>query len=93
MEWGPSGVRVNGISPGPIADTEGMARLAPTPEAEAALTSRIPLRRYGTKDEIGDAAVFLSSDAARYVTGTILDVDGGSQLGDASTRDGTHGLA
>ena len=93
MEWGPDGVRVNGISPGPIADTEGMARLAPTPEAEHALTSRIPLRRYGTKDEIGDAAVFLSSDAGRYITGTILDVDGGSQLGDASTRDGTHGLA
>src|SRR6185437_7809616 len=34
MEWGPTGVRVNGISPGPIANTEGMARLAPTPEAE-----------------------------------------------------------
>lgn len=86
MEWGPSGVRVNGISPGPIAGTEGMARLSPTPEAEAALTSRIPLRRYGEAVEIGDAAVFLSSPAASYVTGTILDVDGGSQLGDASER-------
>lgn len=93
MEWGPTGVRVNGISPGPIADTEGMARLAPTPEAEANIKARVPLRRYGTKEEIGDAAVFLSSDAARYITGTILDVDGGSQLGDARSRDGTNGLA
>ena len=92
MEWGPDGVRVNGISPGPIADTEGMARLAPTPEAETAIKARVPLRRYGTKEEIGDAAVFLSSDAARYVTGTILDVDGGSQLGDARSRDGSNGL-
>jgi NAD(P)-dependent dehydrogenase (short-subunit alcohol dehydrogenase family) len=93
MEWGPDGVRVNGISPGPIGDTEGMARLAPTPEAEKAIKERVPLRRYGTKDEIGDAAAFLSSDAARYITGTILDVDGGSQLGDARSRDTSHGLA
>ncbi len=92
MEWGPTGVRVNGISPGPIADTEGMARLTPTPESVKALTDRIPLRRYGTKDEIGDATAFLCSAAAKYVTGTILDCDGGSQLGDASTRDGAHGL-
>lgn len=92
MEWGPEGVRVNGISPGPIADTEGMARLAPTPEAERAIKARVPLRRYGTKEEIGDAAVFLSCEAARYVTGTILDVDGGSQLGDARSRDGSNGL-
>lgn len=92
MEWGPSGVRVNGISPGPIGDTEGMARLAPTPEARAAIEARVPLRRYGTKDEIGDAAAFLSSDAARYITGTILEVDGGSSLGDARSRDGSQGL-
>ena len=86
MEWGPTGVRVNGISPGPIEGTEGMARLAPTAEAEAALTRRIPLRRYGQIAEIAEAAVFLSSTSAAYVTGAILDCDGGSQLGDASDR-------
>lgn len=86
MEWGPIGVRVNGISPGPIAGTEGMARLAPTPEAERALTGRIPLRRYGQIAEIAEAAVFLSSPSAAYVTGAILDCDGGSQLGDSSER-------
>ena len=81
MEWGPAGVRVNAISPGPIAETEGMARLTPTPEAEAALKAIIPLRDYGTKQDIADMALFLCSDAARYVTGAILDCDGGSSLG------------
>ena len=84
LEWGPAGVRVNAISPGPIADTEGMARLATTPEAEARVKGRVPLRRYGTKDEIGDAALFLSSDAARYINGAILPVDGGSGCGDGA---------
>jgi NAD(P)-dependent dehydrogenase (short-subunit alcohol dehydrogenase family) len=86
MEWGPFGVRVNGISPGPIAGTEGMARLAPTAEAVAARTARIPLRRFGTVEEVAETAVFLCTEAAAYITGTILDCDGGSQLGDASDR-------
>lgn len=84
MEWGPAGVRVNAISPGPIADTEGMARLAPDPAAEAAIKSRLALRSYGSKRDIADAALFLASENARYITGTILDCDGGLLLGDAS---------
>jgi NAD(P)-dependent dehydrogenase (short-subunit alcohol dehydrogenase family) len=84
MEWGPAGIRVNGISPGPIEGTEGMARLAPTKAAEKIIVDRIAARRFGRRDEIGDAAIYLSSEAASYVTGTILDCDGGSQLGDAS---------
>ncbi|MDR3507813.1 MAG: SDR family oxidoreductase [Caulobacteraceae bacterium] len=84
MEWGPAGVRVNAISPGPIADTEGMRRLAPTPEDEARIKGRITLRDYGTKTDIAEAALYLSSDSAKYITGTILNVDGGSELGDAS---------
>jgi NAD(P)-dependent dehydrogenase (short-subunit alcohol dehydrogenase family) len=84
MEWGPAGVRVNGISPGPIEGTEGMARLAPTEAIEKAVKSRLAMRRFGRRDEVGDAALFLSSDAASFVTGTIMDCDGGSQLGDAS---------
>ncbi len=86
MEWGPEGVRVNGISPGPIAGTEGMARLAPTPEAIEASVSRIPLGRWGEIDEVAAVATFLCSDAAAYITGTIIDCDGGSQLGDARPR-------
>lgn len=84
MEWGPAGVRVNAISPGPIADTEGIARLAGTPEREQAVKSRIALRGYGTKRDIGDVALFLSTENSRYITGAIIDCDGGSALGDAS---------
>jgi NAD(P)-dependent dehydrogenase (short-subunit alcohol dehydrogenase family) len=93
MEWGPAGVRVNGISPGPIAGTEGMARLSPTPESDKAITARIPLRRFGEVGEVAESAVFLVSDSARYVTGTILDCDGGSQLGDARDRDIGGGMS
>jgi NAD(P)-dependent dehydrogenase (short-subunit alcohol dehydrogenase family) len=92
MEWGPAGVRVNGISPGPIAGTEGMARLTPTEEATKALVNRIPLRRYGDLADVAESAVFLCSESASYVTGTILDCDGGSQLGDASDRDPARAL-
>ncbi|MGJ7565925.1 SDR family oxidoreductase [Variovorax sp. GB1R11] len=84
MEWGPGGVRVNAISPGPIAGTEGMARLAATPQREALLKGRLALRDYGSKRDIADVALFLCSDNARYITGTVIDCDGGSALGDAS---------
>ena len=84
MEWGPAGVRVNAISPGPIAETEGMDRLAPTPEAEAAIKAKLPLRDYGTKADVAAMAAFLASDLAKYVTGSIFNVDGGNDLGDAT---------
>lgn len=80
MEWGAAGVRVNAISPGPIRDTEGMSRLTPTPESEAALKRVIPLGDYGEKRDIADLAVFLCSDSAKYITGAILDCDGGFSL-------------
>lgn len=84
MEWGPAGVRVNAISPGPIAGTEGMARLAATPEREAIIKERLALREYGSLRDIADTALFLASPNSRYITGTIIDCDGGSGLGDAS---------
>lgn len=92
LEWGPE-VRVNGISPGPIADTEGMARLAPDESTRAAHYARIALKRWGTTFEIAEAAVYLSTSAGSYVTGAILDVDGGSSVGDASRLDTGKGLA
>jgi NAD(P)-dependent dehydrogenase (short-subunit alcohol dehydrogenase family) len=80
LEWGAAGVRVNAIAPGPIRDTEGMARLTPTPKAEAALKRMIPLGDYGDKRDIADLAIYLSSDSAKYITGAILDCDGGSSM-------------
>lgn len=91
MEWGPE-VRVNGISPGPIAGTEGMSRLAPSASSDGGHQERIPLKRWGRIDEVAESAVFLCSESASYITGTILDCDGGSQLGDASRRDLTRGM-
>lgn len=84
MEWGPAGIRVNAISPGPIAGTEGMARLAASPEVEAAWKAKVPLRDYGSKRDVADMMLYLASDNARYITGAILDVDGGYGLGDSS---------
>lgn len=91
VEWGAAGVRVNSIVPGPIADTEGMARLAPTAEVEARMCKRIPLRRFGTKDDIADLALFLCSDAAVNITGTTMICDGGQMLVGAGGFDGRVG--
>jgi peroxisomal 2,4-dienoyl-CoA reductase len=85
VEWGRYGVRVNGVMPGPIADTEGVARF------DAALGSSggssVPLGREGTRSEIANVVLFLVSEAASYVSGQVFAVDGAStvdQLGMAS---------
>ena len=80
IEWGAQGVRVNSIAPGAVDDTEGMRRLAPTPEIREQFTRGIPLLRFATKDEIADLAVFLSSDGARFITGAVVVCDGGQSL-------------
>jgi NAD(P)-dependent dehydrogenase (short-subunit alcohol dehydrogenase family) len=80
IEWGPDGVRVNSIAPGAVDDTEGMKRLAPTPEIQKQFMRSIPLRRFATKDEIADLALFLSSDAAKFITGAVVVCDGGQSL-------------
>lgn len=80
VEWGPLGIRVNAIAPGPIDETEGMRRLAPSPEARARITTRVPLRRFGRIADVADAALFLASDASSFVTGAVVVVDGGAWL-------------
>ena len=80
VEWGPAGIRANCITPGPTDDTEGMRRLAPTPEIRRKVEHAVPLRRFGTKDELADLALFLCSDAAAYITGAIYVCDGGQSL-------------
>ena len=77
MEWGSEQIRVNAISPGPIAGTEGMRRLTPTTGDEQALRSRIPLQRYGEMDDVADLALFLSSVRAGFITGAVVNCDGG----------------
>lgn len=79
VEWGRHGIRVNGIAPGPIEDTEGMARLVPEPVKEK-MRRRIPLGRFGRIRDIEQAAVFLCSDGASFINGAIMVVDGGQWL-------------
>jgi peroxisomal 2,4-dienoyl-CoA reductase len=79
VEWGRYGIRVNAIAPGPIGDTEGMKRLVPEPIKEK-LRQRIPLGRFGLIEDIENAAVFLCSEAAGYINGAVLVVDGGHWL-------------
>ena len=79
VEWGRYGIRVNGIAPGPIEDTEGMKRLVPEPVKEK-LRRNIPLGRFGRISDIETAAVFLCSDAASFINGAVLVIDGGQWL-------------
>ncbi|HEU4768408.1 MAG TPA: SDR family oxidoreductase [Pyrinomonadaceae bacterium] len=79
VEWGRYGIRVNGIAPGPIEDTEGMTRLVPEPVKER-LRKAVPLGRFGRIADIEKAAVFLCSDAASFINGAVLVVDGGHWL-------------
>ena len=80
MEWGPAGVRVMSIWPGPIDGTEGMQRLAGDPEVRKKIEQALPLQCFGTTDDVAQLAMFLASPAAKYVTGSIHSVDGGMSL-------------
>ncbi len=83
LEWGPAGIRVNSVVPGPIDNTEGMRRLAPTEAAMKLAVDTVPIKKLGTVDNIADACLWLSSPMASYVSGVILPVDGGWSLGGA----------
>ncbi len=80
LEWGPAGVRVNSVVPGPIADTEGMRRLAPSERAMKAVGESVPLGRVGEAGDVANLCLFLGSDMAAYISGTVIPVDGGWSL-------------
>jgi NAD(P)-dependent dehydrogenase (short-subunit alcohol dehydrogenase family) len=81
VEWARHGIRVNGLAPGPL-DTDGAsARLWPSEEFEQRVRGSIPLGRFANLREISDAALYLLSDHASYVTGEVLTLDGGAWLG------------
>src|SRR5207249_588884 len=81
LEWGAEGVRVNAISPGPIAGTEGVRKLMAQSDAEREqATSLVPLKRLGTLDDIANLALFLASPYAGYISGAVIPCDGGGAL-------------
>src|SRR3546814_1106407 len=75
-EWGAQGVRVNTLSPG-VIDTDIWSGGGDDPSLRSFVDHQIPLGRWGDAAEIADPAVFLASDASRYITGETLTVDGG----------------
>ncbi len=79
LEWGGEGIRVNSISPGPIAGTEGLRRLSAPGEEEKSIAA-IPLKRMGTKEDIAWLAMFLASPYATYISGAVIPCDGGGAL-------------
>ncbi|MFD7999484.1 SDR family oxidoreductase [Streptomyces mirabilis] len=75
-EWAPHGVNVNALAPGYIA-TDNTQALQDDPQRSRAILDRIPAGRWGNADDLAGATVFLASDAAAYIHGTVLPVDGG----------------
>ncbi len=81
VEWAQYNIRVNAIAPGPF-DTEGAkTRLWPSKAIEDAITNEIPLKRFAHTNEVAQAALYLSSPYAGYITGECLTIDGGAWLG------------
>ncbi|MEO7853436.1 MAG: glucose 1-dehydrogenase [Rubrivivax sp.] len=76
IDWGPHGIQVNGIGPG-YFKTELNQALVDNPEFSGWLINRTPSRRWGDVEDLVGAAIFLASDASRFVNGHILYVDGG----------------
>jgi len=76
-EWGPQGVRVNAVAPGWIHTDMTEKAMRGDPARKAKVLGRTPLARFGDPEDVGWAAVYLCSPAAKFVTGTVLPVDGG----------------
>ncbi|HWR14964.1 MAG TPA: SDR family oxidoreductase [Terriglobales bacterium] len=80
VEWGPRGIRMNAIAPGPVPTEGAFSRLLPKPELERLAVNRVPLRRFGTPEEIANLAAYLVADGSGYVNGEVVTIDGGEWL-------------
>jgi NAD(P)-dependent dehydrogenase (short-subunit alcohol dehydrogenase family) len=81
VDLSPSGIRVNCIAPGFIETAMSAKALNSDPERKARVMARTPMGFMGKPEDVGYAAVFLASDAAKYITGVVLPVDGGNSIG------------
>jgi len=81
VELSPLGIRVNCIAPGFIKTAMSSKALDNDPERKQKVLSRTPMGHLGLPEDVADTALYLSSDAAKYITGTILPVDGGNSIG------------
>lgn len=76
IEWAPHGIRVNAVAPG-TTETETRAPMLADPNRRQTMLNRIPLKRFGTPEEMAGAVRYLASPAASYITGQVLLLDGG----------------
>ncbi len=81
VEWAPMNIRVNNVAPGPFHSDGAQKNLWPDDEFRRRIEAAIPLRRFARVEEVADAVLYLASDAAGYVTGECLVIDGGGWLG------------
>lgn len=80
VEWATYGIRVNAIAPGPFPTEGAWSALMPTEEIEEEARNRIPMRRFGEHHELADLAAFLVSDAAPFINGECVVIDGGEWI-------------
>jgi NAD(P)-dependent dehydrogenase (short-subunit alcohol dehydrogenase family) len=92
VEWATYGIRVNAIAPGPFPTPGAWQRLMPTPEMEDHARGRIPLRRFGEHHELANLAAFLVSDAAPFLTGECVTIDGGEWIASGGEFNGLTAL-
>ncbi|GAA5316446.1 MAG: SDR family oxidoreductase [Candidatus Pelagadaptatus aseana] len=80
LEWGGEGIRINSVVPGFIADTEGVKRLSASEDSLNETIDYTPLNRIGEKNDVANMCLMLSSELSSYVTGQVIEVDGGLYL-------------
>jgi NAD(P)-dependent dehydrogenase (short-subunit alcohol dehydrogenase family) len=88
VEWATYGIRVNAIAPGPFPTEGAWNALMPTPEIEAEAKARIPMHRFGEHEELANLATFLISDAAPFINGECVVIDGGEWIGSGGEFNG-----
>jgi NAD(P)-dependent dehydrogenase (short-subunit alcohol dehydrogenase family) len=81
VEWGPLGCTVNAIAPGFIKTSMAQPYRDANPDRVAAVIAHTPLRRLGEPEEVASVVTFLASDAARFITGQVIYIDGGVTAG------------
>jgi NAD(P)-dependent dehydrogenase (short-subunit alcohol dehydrogenase family) len=94
VEWGPYGIRLNAVAPGPFPTDGAWEKLNPIPEASVGATQsdEVPLRRFGEMHELQNIMIFLMADGCDYITGQTIGIDGGQHLAAPSTFAGLSKL-
>jgi len=92
VEWGPKGIRLNAIAPGPFPTKGAWERLMPDGIQLVERTQNVPLRRLGNHPELAHLATFLMSDEVEYLTGQVIAIDGGQSLNNTGTFNSLQSL-